>query len=274
MHASAATRRALTPAGIRCAQLAGISWAYKMARVRYFRDSRLEPLYVAEFQFRYNNRTKCGHLWRGDRWMLDQIPQLLDRIPKAVWFAIGLGFLIGFSGLVGWSSAQPPHHQTIKSAAQTPENKTIQDVAAETIAYYTEILAWFTGILALVSAFQGYMLLLADKTPRKSADAAKSAAENARRSVDAFVDAERPRVFISKITPAIRDCPGPKFEGTGVPFQIMLKVTIKNYGRTPATQVAVLSILNRNITRLKLKWHGGGAARCGKTCVQTFREQD
>jgi hypothetical protein len=70
-----------------------------------------------------------------------------------------LAVLIGFSGLVGWSSAQPPHHQTIKSTANTTQNKTIQDVAAEVIAYYTKVLAWFTALLVFVSAYQGYMLL-------------------------------------------------------------------------------------------------------------------
>jgi hypothetical protein len=103
---------------------------------------------------------------------------MLDRIPKAVWFAAGLGILIGFSGLVGWSSAQPPHHQTVKNAAHATENKTTQDISAEIVAYYTKVLAWFTAILAFASMGQGLMLLRADKVTRRAADAAKEAAEH------------------------------------------------------------------------------------------------
>jgi hypothetical protein len=112
---------------------------------------------------------------------------MLDRIPKAVWFAAGLGILIGFSGLVGWSSAQPPHHQTIKSAAHTTENKTSQDIAAEIIAYYTKVLAWFTAVLAFASIGQGVMLLRADKITRRAADAAKESADHIPRVERAYL---------------------------------------------------------------------------------------
>jgi hypothetical protein len=118
---------------------------------------------------------------------------MLDRIPKAAWFAAGLGILIGFSGLVGWSSAQPPHHQTIKSATHTAENKTTQDIAAEIVAYYTKVLAWFTGVLALASIGQGFMLLRADKTTRISADAAAESVKLARAE---FIATHRPKITI------------------------------------------------------------------------------
>jgi len=36
-----------------------------------------------------------------------------------------------------------------KAAAYSAENKTFQDIAAETVAYYTKVLAWFTGVLAV-----------------------------------------------------------------------------------------------------------------------------
>jgi hypothetical protein len=76
---------------------------------------------------------------------------MLDRTPKWVWFALGLTLLIGFSVLVGYSSAQPPHTRHAQAAAKAPEYKSAQDISAEIVAYYTEVLAWFTAIMAVAT---------------------------------------------------------------------------------------------------------------------------
>lgn len=159
---------------------------------------------------------------------------MLDRVPKAAWFAMGLGILIGFSGLVGWSSAQPPHHHTIKSATHTTENETIQDIAAETVAYYTKVLAWFTGVLAAVSAFQGFLLLRADKTARISADAAKSAAVAAEKGNDLtreiYIADQRPWLLWH-----IPSTAAVNMEGRHLTIRISGE--IQNIGKTPALNV-------------------------------------
>jgi hypothetical protein len=80
---------------------------------------------------------------------------MLDRLPKRVWFGVALAYLIGFVFLVGYSSAQPPRHAQAHSAAHTAENKTNQDIAAEIVAYYTKVLAWFTGIMAIATISLG-----------------------------------------------------------------------------------------------------------------------
>jgi hypothetical protein len=72
----------------------------------------------------------------------------LRNVPDAVWVGLGICFLVAFVFVVGWSSAQPPHQIAIKAATLGVENKTFQDIAAETVAYYTKMLAWFTAVLA------------------------------------------------------------------------------------------------------------------------------
>jgi hypothetical protein len=83
--------------------------------------------------------------------MLNQLPKILDRIPKWVWFALGVAFLVGFALLVGYSSAQPPRYPQARSAAYGTEHESIQDISAQIVAYYTKVLAWFTAILALAT---------------------------------------------------------------------------------------------------------------------------
>jgi hypothetical protein len=87
--------------------------------------------------------------------MLNQLPKILDRLPKWVWFALGLAFLVGFALLVGYSSAQPPRYPQAHSGTYGTEHESIQDISAQIVARYTEVLAWFTGILALATISLG-----------------------------------------------------------------------------------------------------------------------
>jgi len=61
------------------------------------------------------------------------------------------------------------HSQT--TAKELPK-ETIQDASAETVANYTEKLAWFTGVLALVSVCQIYFLIRSDKRAAESSEQA------------------------------------------------------------------------------------------------------
>jgi hypothetical protein len=54
------------------------------------------------------------------------------------------------------------YHRPASNAAR----ESIQDISAETVAYYTKALAWFTGLLATISIGQGYFLYRADKLGR------------------------------------------------------------------------------------------------------------
>jgi hypothetical protein len=83
--------------------------------------------------------------------MLNQLPKILDRMPKWVWFALGLVFLVGFALLVGYSSAQPPRYPQAHSTTYATEHESVQDISAQIVARYTKVLAWFTGILALAT---------------------------------------------------------------------------------------------------------------------------
>src|SRR6266536_3186688 len=47
----------------------------------------------------------------------------LDRVPKGAWFALAICFLIAFVFVVGWSSAQPPHHVTTRQPHTAPRIK-------------------------------------------------------------------------------------------------------------------------------------------------------
>jgi hypothetical protein len=77
----------------------------------------------------------------------------------------------------------------------------------------------------------------------RAARATQKSADNTKKSVDFFIATERPWVFISDIKPAIKDCTGNRYDGTKVPREIMLKGTIKNYGRTPALMKQVAAQL-------------------------------
>jgi hypothetical protein len=142
-----------------------------------------------------------------------------------VTFAAFACLLIGF-GVVEWhisslpSSNQQKTAQSDSGTAKKPKQIVAADSADDRIARYTLWLAIFTGALVIVSGFQGYFLIRADRTARISADAAKKSADNTRKSVEAFIDTERPRVFISKIEPFIKDCSGDRYPGTNVPRQL------------------------------------------------------
>ena len=82
--------------------------------------------------------------------------------------AILLGALASFYGVESYRSSFAPHYQQrgshAKSGTSEPTNESVQDISAKTVAYYTEVLAWFTGILATASIIQGWMLIRADAT--------------------------------------------------------------------------------------------------------------
>ena len=89
-------------------------------------------------------------------------------------------------------------------------------VSPAVTAIATGFIAWFTWTLWQSSEKMWKITARSLVIARRAAQAAKSAADTARQSVEAFIDTEQPRVFISKIEPSIKDCPeisikGPRF---------------------------------------------------------------
>src|SRR6478752_10589125 len=60
----------------------------------------------------------------------------------------------------------PPYQENYPASEEEPAQESVQDIAAETVAHYTKMLAWFTAVLAIGSLAQNYFLLRADQTAR------------------------------------------------------------------------------------------------------------
>jgi hypothetical protein len=80
-----------------------------------------------------------------------------------------------------WFFAQEKYQKNHTRADESPK-ESIQDIAAETVAKYTEVLAWFTGILALVSFVQGIALYKSIELGRQE-----------------FAATHRPKIFVQSI---------------------------------------------------------------------------
>lgn len=70
----------------------------------------------------------------------------------------------------GFMLPPSPQSAAVQSAAKPPTKVETPETADDRVADYTEALAWFTGLLALVSATQIFFLIRADS---RAAEAAK-----------------------------------------------------------------------------------------------------
>lgn len=75
---------------------------------------------------------------------------------------------------IGTHTTEVLQHRSsyVQNTAKQGRPETIQDASAETVANYTEVLAWFTGVLALVSACQIYFLIRSDKRAAEASEQA------------------------------------------------------------------------------------------------------
>jgi hypothetical protein len=135
-------------------------------------------------------------------------------------------------------SAHPPSQAEAVERADQPAKGVGKPVSAdERIADYTLVFAWFTGVLAVVSAFQLYFLNRTDRTARISANAARDAGIQAKRSADiaerALTAVQRAFVYAEPIIhiPIIGDGQ----HDTIVEWQFWLPW--RNSGLTPAMKV-------------------------------------
>jgi hypothetical protein len=164
----------------------------------------------------------------------------------AAWALIALiavvaaGALYSSIGLGNRRYGEAPSHLSPPAA-----HETIADVSAEDVAYYTKVLAWFTAVLAIVSAAQGVLLFRADKTARLSADAALKAAKATENSVEvaktALRDTERAFVYLKTIEVRFERAPpwmrvnGREVDGRVLSFS--LTPVWANSGKTPAMKM-------------------------------------
>lgn len=111
-----------------------------------------------------------------------------------------------------------------------------QDAAAQTVAYYTKVLAWFTAALAIVSAFQLWAIRRSDETARIAANAAKDSADAVIAMEQPIILAKTPEQFL-RVAGPIPDL-GP-YGGTVLTsapnrYSAFNDLTFENHGRTHA----------------------------------------
>ncbi len=94
-------------------------------------------------------------------------------------------FAIALALVLCWTDPQSRHDQNAGHIACTTR-ECRDEAAADTLALYTEILAWFTGVLALASIAQGYVLIRAERLTRRSIELARAE----------FTSTHRPKVIL------------------------------------------------------------------------------
>jgi hypothetical protein len=110
--------------------------------------------------------------------------------------------------------------------AASTGDQSVQDIAAQGVAYYTEMLAWFTAVLAVASTAQGIFLLRAESLTRQSVKLAR----------EEFNATHRPRVYIQDTRPNWDDSP------------VGINYTLINAGSAPCRivrSILVAQVLSR-----------------------------
>lgn len=186
--------------------------------------------------------------------------RILANWPVALALVLFVGFWVAaFTGLFPSISPQP-HRAISKGSNHCATHECREDAAANALAFYTEILACFTGVLAVVSFVQGIFLYRADRASKVAADRASQAtkesmelanrqfaleglrADTAQREHgllrEQFVATNRPQLKIRSIVIARQDAlpgtRGPLFEAGQL---LAGHLVVVNAGDTAATIV-------------------------------------
>ena len=158
-------------------------------------------------------------------------------------FGFLLASVIWALGIVAQSPqpTQPPSQNqrashTTNEASKGEDEKSIWK-PSDPVSLYTLVLAFFSGALVIISAIQIRFLILADRTARISAIAARRAANAARNQVNiaeqSLVAGQRPWISID-----IRINGDLIFDANGN-ARVHLLFILKNIGRSPATNVRI-----------------------------------
>lgn len=187
-------------------------------------------------------------MFKSMRNAIRRFPNYLHEIDWAA--IVGSALLLTFAFAVFVPFATLGEHQYQKTQSQTENGApdvSVADRAAVEVAEYTQVLAWFTAILAGVSICQLYFLRRSDETARTSAESANIAAKAALHQTNALIAIESPVVILAELTMrqppnAMLDDDGPLVTKYPTSMARVL-VTFKNVGRTAAVA-----------KRLCLKW--------------------
>jgi hypothetical protein len=156
----------------------------------------------------------------------------VQKLAQAMFVAL---FVVWVSFGTYWqqSSIQPNYNQAVERSHDRTENSGPKIIADERIANYTWWVAAFTCALSVVSAFQIFFLIRADKTARISAESAKQSAEAGITAANAAVKAEQAHVYpiigyenIVQVVQSRRT--------TQKTREIRVSYRLKNFGKTPA----------------------------------------
>lgn len=139
--------------------------------------------------------------------------------------AVGLALFLGIGAFGIWSEISSQHNpasQAPHRAGEHAKPKIQPQSSDEKVALYTEVLAWFTGVLAFVSAIQIAFLYRADQTARITANAAKVSADAVSSQLRAYISMR------------IKEGMPPRFSRDTGPWSAF---DVRNTGQTPAFQM-------------------------------------
>ena len=148
---------------------------------------------------------------------------------------VSIALLVLLVALFPWQlrviTVQPKREANPEHAGNKAENRSPPISAEDRIADYTEYLAAFTFLLAVVSSVQIWFLIRADKTARFTADAAKLSANVAERALE---QTSAPYLDVTVTLKAVIH----RFIGGGISAEFMTtdfaEYVVHNYGSSPA----------------------------------------
>ena len=110
-----------------------------------------------------------------------------------------LVLLIVAVGIVAVAAVQhyePNKCEAVQEAKDQGEAKAVDILSSERVAYYTKVLAIFTGVLSTFGLLQIFFLIRADQTTRLAAQAAEKATRTAQAE---FIASHRPQLRVGNI---------------------------------------------------------------------------
>lgn len=93
---------------------------------------------------------------------------------------VALIAVVGAAAVIAVEYFEPKKQEAVEETKNKNELDAINILASERVAYYTKVLAIFTGALSVFGLLQIFFLIRADETARVSANAARDAAEAAK----------------------------------------------------------------------------------------------
>lgn len=130
---------------------------------------------------------------------------------------------------------EPKKQDAIQEAKNKSQIEAINILASERVAYYTKVLAIFTGALSAFGLLQIFFLIRADGT---AATTAKAALRSARVAEDALLIGERPHMYVTEpifCEPIDKDT----FNYDGPEVWPWFALNLRNEGKTPAVLIEV-----------------------------------